>query len=201
MAKAKAEGKKLRGSTATYLKKGQQTCDLVKLAKAYSNWGEIPKELSDVQAGEIALMSQLFLQLWSDHQARKSKGTVEQVQRKFREQFAKPATPYWVEIGKRGPVQVTAFKKRPVQIEKGSRVILVVPSEEIARVRIRQVEETAAICHEQRLHYKQMGASAKTTEKFEAACAHEAGAWQCADQLTDYAKELRKQFSGAKEKR
>jgi hypothetical protein len=52
---------KVRGSTASFKTSYGMKTDLVKLAKAYSNWGDVPTRIGDIKAGEIALLCRMYL--------------------------------------------------------------------------------------------------------------------------------------------
>lgn len=62
------EKQKLRGSEASYIvdkKKKKFKVDLVELAKKYSNWGEVPKNVGDIKAQEIALLARGYLNFYN----------------------------------------------------------------------------------------------------------------------------------------
>lgn len=58
--------KKVRYSTATYKTKDGNECDLVELAKIYSEVGNIPEKVGNIKAAEIALLARVFLSLYEE---------------------------------------------------------------------------------------------------------------------------------------
>lgn len=68
--------KPIRGSFATYRKvvRGNihvATVDLEKLSKILLNWGDLPRTISDVKAGELAALAEHWLWLWKRHKRTK----------------------------------------------------------------------------------------------------------------------------------
>lgn len=68
--------KLVRGSFATYRKvvNGNihvATVDLEKLSKILLNWGDLPRTISDVKAGELAALAEHWLLLWKKHKRSK----------------------------------------------------------------------------------------------------------------------------------
>ena len=58
------KNKKLKYSFATvYSEKDGALTDLIKVAKALQNWGDIPKRLNDTRAYEIAAMARDYLRM------------------------------------------------------------------------------------------------------------------------------------------
>jgi hypothetical protein len=55
--------RKINGTTASYKTKikGEYKCDLIMLAKAYSELGNVPKSIGDKKAMEISLLSRAYL--------------------------------------------------------------------------------------------------------------------------------------------
>jgi hypothetical protein len=52
---------KVRGSTASYKTDNGIKCNLTELAEIYSNYGNVPKNVGDLRAGEISHLAKMYL--------------------------------------------------------------------------------------------------------------------------------------------